>query len=422
MKAKFSLLAYMNGKRVTLDITKKNLQPPKDATRFYLRYTDENGKRHDDSLGTDFHRACAEVRTKQAAREYEEKTGKKFPDEPSEEAGEEGPAASGKTLLRVKIEAWLDKFREKNERFHNNTWRSFRNIIYKFKDSCGREFVEDILRDDVFKFARELDHDDYATQTVASYFGVVMIFLKYAGIHLGIPTKERPDYDPRDVESYTPEQLDSLFLAATGEEALLFKSFLFTGMRNQEVGHLAYGDIDFKHSIWSVRSKRQLRWKAKSKAGVRRIPVPPFHTEDIHERMIRHERSGDDLVFPNLAGDVQHCYLDILKRLAKRADLAGRVDIHKFRSTCATMWLRAGVDIEEVRKRLGHSDYKMIQRYVEAWKLESESTREETTKTFERFDTIRSEHDVQTETRRLIDVTEGNDRGKPRDDGKDQEA
>ena len=46
MKAKFSLLAYVSGKRITLNLAHKNLTPPEGATKFYLRYTDENGKRY----------------------------------------------------------------------------------------------------------------------------------------------------------------------------------------------------------------------------------------------------------------------------------------------------------------------------------------------------------------------------------------
>jgi integrase len=384
MKAKFSLLAAVNGKRITLNIAVRKPYPPEGATRFYLRYTDETGQRHDESVGSDFAHALAEIRTREARREYEEKTGDKLPlpEKKTEERPE--PEVRGRTKLASQIETWLGKYQRAN------TLNNFRRNILQFQTSCGRKFLEEITRDDLFKFARALEAKGHAPQTVHTAFCTAMTFLKQSGIHLGIATKDWPSFDPRDVETYTSEELDALFLAATAEESALFKSFLFTGMRNQELAHVTYADIDFKHSIWSVRSKPKRNWKTKSKTGVRRIPVPPFHTEDIRERMIRHARVESDLVFPNERGEVHRHYIVLVHELAKRAGVTGRVDIHKFRSTCATMWLRDGVDMEEVRKRLGHSDYKMIQRYVEAWKLESKETMEQTTKTFARFDTIRS--------------------------------
>ena len=99
--------------------------------------------------------------------------------------------------------------------------------------------------------------------------------------------------------------------------------------------------------------------------------------------------SPEDFVFPDEDGKVDHWNLSILKDLSKRAGLTGRVDIHKFRSTCATMWLRDGVDVLEVARRLGHGDLKTIRQYVEMVNLESQATMEQTTKTFARFDTIR---------------------------------
>ena len=53
MKAKFALLAAVKRKRITIPL-RKGAVPPVGATRFYVRYTDETGKRHDDPIGPDF--------------------------------------------------------------------------------------------------------------------------------------------------------------------------------------------------------------------------------------------------------------------------------------------------------------------------------------------------------------------------------
>jgi integrase len=44
--------------------------------------------------------------------------------------------------------------------------------------------------------------------------------------------------------------------------------------------------------------------------------------------------------------------------------------LHKFRATYATHCLRAGMDLETLRKQLGHRDVESLRRYLEALKSE----------------------------------------------------
>jgi integrase len=388
MKAKFSLVAYVSGKRITLDTSKKNLQPPVGATKFYLRYTDENGKRHDDALGDDFAYAWAEIRTREARQEYEQKTGEKLPEKKTEVT----PVKPKGTPVTVAIRDWLEQKRI-TPGIAQSTVNLYGFGLAKFEEFAKGRIanVEGITKEDLFRFAtylREERERKLGPRTVSNYFAYMIIFLKGLGIHLHIPVRQYGKPPKRKPQAYTQEQLDALFLVATAEESLLFKSYLFSGMRNKELAHLTYADINFKHSIWTVQPKDD--WRVKSKDSVRAVPVPPFHTKDIQERMILGHRSGDDLVFPNDHGKVHNWNLTILKKLSKRAGVVGRVDIHKFRSTCATMWLRDRVDVLEVARRLGHGDLKTVQQYIEMVNLESNETMEQTTKTFARFGTIRS--------------------------------
>ncbi len=385
MKAKFSLLAYASGKRTTLDITKKNLQRPVGATAFYLRYTDENGKRHDDPLGNNFPHALAEVRRMEAAQEYEQKTGEKLPEKKTDLTSEE----SGNTPLTDAIRDWLEQKRI-TPGMAVGTIKIYGFALATFKEFAkGRiKKVQDVTREEVFRFSAYLrDERKLKPRSVFHYCRVITIFLKGVNFPLVITSKQLGEPPKRKPQAYSQEQLDVLFLAAKGDEGLLFKSFLFTGLRNKELAHLTYGDINFKHSIWTVQPKGD--WHTKSRDSVRWIPVPAFHTKDIRERMVKDKRTETDLIFPGKRGNVHGDYLRLLKEVSVMAGIKGRVDIHKFRSTCATMWLRDGVDVLEVARRLGHSDLKTVQQYIEMVKLESKETMEQTTKTFARFDTIR---------------------------------
>lgn len=376
MQAKFSLLGYVNGTYVTIDPKKRNVE---GATRFYARYTDENGKRHKEPLGGDFAHACAELVTMEAARDYELKTGKKLP-------GKEVQSTESKpTELTAAIRHWLEKKRIDPE-MAKSTIALYTFGLAKFEEFAkGRiRNVSEITADDLFLFAAKLKEQGMSRRTILNYFRYTVIFLKANGVHLGIASKYYTDQEPRKPQEYKPHELKALFAKAMPEEKLLFDSFYWTGMRNKEMANLTYGDIDFQHSTWEVQRKDKPNhaWRTKSKAGNRWIPVPPTHTKLIEERMIRLKKSEDDLVFPDEFGRVNNNYLPILKDLAKRAGLRGRVDIHKFRSTCATRWLREGRNIMQVATWLGHGDLKSMKAYAAMVEKESKETMQQTDKSY----------------------------------------
>jgi len=387
MKAKFSLLAYVSGKRVTIPIKKGAASPPQGATRFYLRYTDEFGKRHDDSLGTDFALALAEVLSLEARTEYERKTGQKLPAVPQPQ----------KKTLTDQIKDWLE-LKKITPGTAPNTIKTYTRTMkhfLAFAETRGAiHFAADMTREEMFRFSvylraerKKNGRPRFKPLSIYSHFANVMIFLKAQNIHLAIPKKQWGKPAPRKAQKYTTEELDALFLHASEEESLLFKSFFYSGMRNQELGYLTYADIDFKTSIWTVQPKQD--WETKSDDSVRWIPVPAFHTEDIRERMARSAAKPTDFVFPNSKGTRHQNYVQLLKKVARHAGITGRVDIHKFRSTCATTWLRDGIDILEVARRLGHGNLGTIRQYVEMMDKEDPKMMERTDKSFERWNTRR---------------------------------
>jgi integrase len=381
MKAKYSLLAYVSGKRITVKIKKGAAQMPEGATRFYVRYTDASGRRRDRALGNDFQEALAEVRTLDARTEYERKTGEKLPALP----------LSQKKTLREEVREWLD-LKAMTPGIAPSTVKTYEKgmkhfLVFAAKENPPVYSSTEVTRETVFRFAAHLRAQDYKPLTVHDYFAQVLIFLKARNVHLGIPRKQWGKPAPRKAQKYTDEELDALFLHANSEESLIFKSFLFSGLRNQELANLTYGDINFKTSVWTVQPKHN--WETKSDDSVRWVPVPRFHTEDIRERRIQKERKENDLVFPNRLEKRHINYIQLLHKVAQKAGLTGRVDIHKFRSTCATRWLRDGIDVLEVARRLGHANLATIRQYIEMVDKESQAVMDRTSKTFERFDTLR---------------------------------
>jgi integrase len=176
------------------------------------------------------------------------------------------------------------------------------------------------------------------------------------------------------------------------DDRLLLKAFLNSGLRDGELQHLSYGDIDVKHSLWSVRPKdhnlKTREHKLKTIESQRRVPVGEALTKKIMERK-EEGKTGEDLIFPNTTESHPDTHLiRITKRVAELAGLEGRVDNHKFRATAITTWLRNGNAVPDVMEWVGHKSPDTILRYYAKVKLEQKEHRQKATQAFDRFSAV----------------------------------
>lgn len=368
MKAKFTLMARVAGKFEAVEFKKGVPSSPAGATSFYVRFS-EDGKRHCKPLGKDLTQAVAALRNYELGREFESR-------------GMEMPVTliAEQTSLSLRIDAYLDETKANKE---HKTWQAYSNSLAKFKASCKRSSVQSVAREDLLAFKSYLRGEELSERAVYNNFLNVMVFLKWAGVSTRVQKSDWPEKVERQVEIYEDEDLKEMFEAAHTTERLIMKSFLFSGLRSGEMAHLTYGDIDFKNSIWKVQPKDG--WKTKTKESRREVPVPESHTKKILARMEASKHELSDLIFPNSQGAVNKHLVRIVQRVAHRAGIRGRVDDHKFRSTCATRWLREGATVEDVRRWLGHGNLETVGRYLEAINLRSAETQKKISKTFAKF-------------------------------------
>jgi integrase len=91
---------------------------------------------------------------------------------------------------------------------------------------------------------------------------------------LGIPTwNDWPRYVEEEPEIYEREELDKLFAAYDADERLWYEFFLMTGMREQEVMHCGWSDLNLQRSTATVRYKPEYGFSPKSyrtKSGLMR--------------------------------------------------------------------------------------------------------------------------------------------------------
>ena len=160
------------------------------------------------------------------------------------------------------------------------------------------------------------------------------------------------------VDTYEEAELEKFFSACSEEEQAVFKTFYYTGLREQELAHLYRFDLNLVKGILTVRAKPENGFIPKDWEE-REIPLHPKLVTFLKELSRRHA----DLVFPTLKGNPNGHLLRMLKEIVGRAKLRGHWYLHKFRKTFATRALE-NADIRTVQALLGHKNITTTARYL----------------------------------------------------------
>ena len=170
-----------------------------------------------------------------------------------------------------------------------------------------------------------------------------------------------------DIEVFSPEEVWALVRAADSEQdAAVFMTAAFTGLRMGELLALRWRDVDFTGSVLRVRASYYNGQLTTPKSGkVRAVPLAPDVASALARLGGREDWvSDDDLVFVGATGD----YLDgsALRRRYKAALAAAALRplrFHDLRHTFGTRMI-AKADIRRVQEWMGHADVQTTMRYL----------------------------------------------------------
>ena len=375
MKAKVSLLARVkdttkaSGYRLdTMTIKKGRPVPIPESTTFYLRFQ-SNGKRVTKPVGSDLE--IAFVAYENHTRNFDAiLRGDPFISDVLADFQENAAGIS----LREAAETYLQQLQGKAA----STISSYRFTVAEFVRITGENVrISAVDRRVLLNYKAWLYTQDLNENTRHSRLLKVVIFLKHFGVEKLLKANDWPRPNERTPESYTAEEIEKMFAVSAPEERLLLEFFLVSGARNAEVQHVVKADIKIVSSngteiaVLTIRAKPELSWQTKSKKD-RTVRLPLAFTKRLLEA--RAGCGDGDLLFPNAEGRPNHHFDVILGKVAARAGVGGRVDCHKFRSTCATRLHAAGMPVQDVQKVLGHRDIKTTLRYLSSTSHESEAT------------------------------------------------
>jgi len=371
MKAKFTIRARIAGSFKTVKEKKGEFIDPGVPASYTIRYTDATGKRITESMGNDFAAAVARVKDHKAVQACEA-AGKPLTVQLE---------TQGSSSLTQEIDTFLEDVQISLRR---KTYNRYKLDLAYFKQSCTKTALSQIRAADMKAFKKFLADPklDFAARTQHNVFTNVMHFLNEVGVKLDQDVTA-PKFVPRRADAYTDQELDAMREVADPEQRLLIDCLLFTGLRVQELAFSTYNDIDFDACTWKVQAKEN--WVGpKTAAGLRDIPIHTLAAR-LKKRMEANHRTKDDLIFFNSEGTPNLHILRIIKRVAKKAGVTGRVDNHKFRATAITRWLLDGVDIYRIMYWVGHTNANVILAYYKRVNAGTKEAQESAGKTFQRF-------------------------------------
>ncbi len=170
-----------------------------------------------------------------------------------------------------------------------------------------------------------------------------------------------------DIDVFSPEEVWALVRAAASEQdAAIYLTAAFTGMRMGELLALCWRDVDFGGSVVRVRASYAAGVLTTPKSGkVRAVPMAPDVASALAASGKRPDWVGDDdLVFVGETGG--HLDGSALRRRYKSALAAASLRplrFHDLRHTFGTRMI-AEADIRRVQEWMGHADVQTTMRYL----------------------------------------------------------
>jgi integrase/recombinase XerD len=262
--------------------------------------------------------------------------------------------------LATTVEAYL-KHVKVNQKL--NTYRRYRSVLANFRDYfSSKRYLNEIGRAEI------LDYRDFRATKVASpvtlntEITMIRAFLYWCVEFRRLSENPAAKIKPRQVlqkapTTFTDAELTLMLRHADPVEQAILLACCYTGMREQEVCHLAWDDVDLRKKVLRVSAKPGHGFTPKT------WEERAIETSDRLVEAFSVLPKKNTWVFPTVRGKRHAHIYKIVERVAERAGVKN-AHPHKFRATFLTRLLQSGCDIANVQALAGHKSIKTTQRYL----------------------------------------------------------
>jgi integrase len=286
-----------------------------------------------------------------------------------------GMVQTGATFLDAASEymRWLEHDRQRKP----STLRDYHSILRAhLLPAFGRERLENITTEGVERWSASLAASGRMNnRTRLKILTVLHGVMQRAKRVWRLPRNPVADVEKpvqrksTDIAVFSPEDIMALVRAADSQQdAAVYLTAAFTGLRRGELVALRWRDVDFPRRHLRVTASYTERALSTPKSGrARSVPMAPLVAEALARLSRRAEHTDDDdLVFPGVAGgflDGSALYRRY-KAALKRAGLRN-LRFHDLRHTFGTQVIgNPGVSILQLKEWMGHADIDTTMKYL----------------------------------------------------------
>ena len=280
-----------------------------------------------------------------------------------------------------------------------------RLVLKEFMVVCGRAGItrtQDIRAEHLNAYMADIEQKGNSDRTRANKHDRVMIFAKWVNtkaaengaqsdrINVSVlrTLAPRPKFDTNaEVKTYSRSQIEALLNAADDYMTVVLNLGLRLGLREQEIMHAEWSDVNWTARTIRVQNKEHLGFKTKTQQS-RTVPLGPM--VDLLKEW-RSKRSGTRLIVGTASDNPNTHLLRALKRMAKNAGLncgqcAGcksaaqecrLYGLHSLRRTyCTGLFRGKRLDDKSIMEYMGHRDLETTLRYRDAVRAEEKRAQE----------------------------------------------
>jgi len=244
----------------------------------------------------------------------------------------------------------------------DETLEGYRLVFDTFPPTCQKQFLEEIDRHDLLKFAQAMRKSGLSPRTVSNRWLAFHAFLKHFNITGLTKRMDAPRYVEPEPQCYEKADLEKFFTTCNDGQRLLFQFLLMTGARMQEAMYCQWRDLNFTANEFTVREKPEYDFRPKS-WECRVVPLQDALAKELQRRSTHCKATA--LVFGTRTGKPNNKMLQACKRAAKRAGFdEAQWWLHKFRATFCTWHADAGVPLPTIQLWMGHKSLETTMRYI----------------------------------------------------------
>ncbi|MGC1780972.1 MAG: site-specific integrase [Acidobacteriaceae bacterium] len=251
----------------------------------------------------------------------------------------------------------------------------YERAVESFLQHSGLVYADDLAADHVTRWIGWMRKQGYADRTIFNSYCNLRAFFLHLKMKDRLP--RAPRYEEQLPEVYTEQEIQAFFAAVAKDpyHTVIYSIALMCGLREQELMHIEWQDVDWQQRTLRIRAKAQWDFKVKD-SEERDVPIPAPLIEIL--TAWHKERPKHKLITGTKGDKPNRKLLRMLKRIVYAAKLnCGACDgcrgkhhechhwwLHKFRATYITRLHRGGLDLRTVMSLSGHSDLESVMRYL----------------------------------------------------------